>query len=456
MKLAVVGGCGYVGLITSVGFAQMGHQVHAVDVDETKVKSLAQGINPVHEEGLTEALQETLSKGNLRFTTDIESAAKDADVVFVAVGSPSLFDGGTDMSQVKVAARLLAQVLDQYTVIAIKSTVPAGTIEMVNKIIDEFSSKGSHADIVANPEFLREGQGLWDFRYPNRIVIGTDSDKAREVMRSLYADFISGKPKRKDFPDIAHEVPYIETTIPAAQMIKYASNAFLATRISFINEIAGICEIVGADVKDVVEGLGYDKRIGWDYFQPGIGFGGPCLEKDIRGLIHFSAQRGYQPSFMRAVIDRNDFQVQQMVARAAQSLGGSIAGNSIAIFGLAFKPGTNDVRTSLSIRIIQQLLDLGANISAHDPIAIEDARQIMPHLRYCDNEIEAVSGADLLMILTDWPQYVDLDWSALGNAMRQKCIVDGRNLLDPGLVEHLGFRYSGVGHPVISEDRGSL
>ncbi|MBJ28134.1 MAG: UDP-glucose 6-dehydrogenase [Chloroflexi bacterium] len=456
MKLAVVGGCGYVGLITSVGFALMGHQVYAVDIDESKVLSLSKGISPVHEDGLDEALSHSLREGNLTFTTDIESAAKGAEVVFVAVGSPSLFDGGTDMSQVKVAARLLAEALDQYSVIAIKSTVPAGTIEMVNQIIEEHSSQGLHADVVANPEFLREGQGLADFMFPNRIVVGTDSEKAREVMRTLYSDFIDVESKGNNILDIAHEVPYIETSIPAAQMIKYASNAYLATRISFINEIAGICEIVDADVKEVVKGLGYDKRIGWDYFQPGIGFGGPCLEKDIRGLIHFSAQRGYQPSFMRAVIDRNDFQIQQMVARVAQSLDGSIAGKSIAILGLAFKPGTNDVRTSLSIRIIQQLLDLGADLSAHDPIAIENARQIIPHLRYYENESDAASGADLVMVLTDWPQYSDLDWEAIGRVMKQKCMVDGRNLLDPRLMNQLGFRYSGVGYPILEKHEGSL
>ena len=447
MKLAVVGGCGYVGLITSVGFAQLGHDVSAVDVDEAKVAELSRGKSPIYEDGLEGALGECLAGGRLRFTTDIESATRGADVVFVAVGSPSLMDGGTDMSQVRAVAHLLAEVLDQYTVIVIKSTVPAGTIEMVQQILSEHGAEGPHADVVANPEFLREGAGLRDFFFPARIVVGTDSEQARVVMRQLYASFIAGTSGAENAVEMAHAVPYLETTAVTAQMIKYASNAFLATRVSFINEVAGICEQVGADIADVVQGLGHDKRIGWDYFQAGIGFGGPCLEKDLRALIHFSGQQGYQPSFMRAVIDRNDFQVQHMVARAAEVLGSQIAGKAITVLGLAFKPGTNDVRTSLSIRIMQQLRDLGADIAAHDPIAIEEARALMPQVRYETDVYDAAEGADLVMVLTDWPEYAGLDFERLGVRMRQRRLLDGRNLLDAGEVAGHGFIYRGVGRP---------
>ena len=447
MKLAVVGGCGYVGLITSVGFARLGHDVSAVDVDEAKVAGLSRGHSPIYEDGLEGALGECLASGRLSFTTDIESAARGADVVFVAVGSPSLMDGGTDMSQVREVAHLLAEVLDQYTVIAIKSTVPAGTIQMVQQILSEHGAEGVHADVVANPEFLREGVGLRDFFFPARIVVGTDSEQARGVMRRLYADFIDDAPLAEAGVEMAHGVPYLETTAVTAQMIKYAANAFLATRVSFINEVAGICEQVGADIADVVQGIGYDKRIGWDYFQAGIGFGGPCLEKDLRALIHFAGQQGYQPSFMRAVIDRNDFQVQHMVARAAEVLGSQIAGKTIAILGLAFKPGTNDVRTSLSLRIVQQLRDLGADIAAHDPIAIEEARALMPQVRYCADVYDAADGADLVMVLTDWPEYAGLDFERLGARMRQRKLLDGRNQLDGAEVAGHGFVYRGVGRP---------
>ncbi len=449
MKLAVVGGCGYVGLITSVGFSQLGHEVAAVDVDASKVAAFQEGHSPIYEEGLEHALNECLATGRLHFSTDLHEAVNGAEVVFVAVGSPSLHDGGTDISQVREVTRLLAEVLDQYTVIAIKSTVPAGTVQMVQQILSQRGAEGLHADVVVNPEFLREGQGLKDFFFPSRIVVGTDSDHARATMRKLYGPFTTADATPAGI-EMAREVPYIETTAVAAQMIKYASNAFLATRLSFINEVAGICEQVGADVGDVIRGLGYDKRIGWDYLQPGIGFGGPCLEKDIRALIHFSGQQGYQPSFMRAVIDRNDFQVQHMVSRAAGLLDSQLAGRKIAVLGLAFKPGTNDVRTSLALRILQQLEDLGAEIAAHDPVAIEEARQLMPHVQYCEDPYEAADGADLLMLLTDWPEYLDLDFDRLGARMRQRKIVDGRNLLDGNDVVAHGFDYRGVGKPTLA------
>jgi UDPglucose 6-dehydrogenase len=447
MKLAVVGGCGYVGLVTSVGFAQLGHEVAAVDIDGAKVAALQSGHSPIYEVGLEPALNECLAAGRLHFSTDIHEAVKGAEVVFVAVGSPSLHDGGTDLSQVQEVARLLAEVLDQYTVIAIKSTVPAGTVQMVQQILSQHGAEGLHADVVVNPEFLREGQGLKDFFFPSRIVIGTDSDHARATMRNLYWPFTAAAPPAGI--EMAQGVPYVETTAVAAQMIKYASNAFLATRLSFINEVAGICEQVGADVADVIQGLGYDKRIGWDYLQPGIGFGGPCLEKDIRALIHFSGQQGYQPSFMRAVIDRNDFQVQHMVARAGGLLDSHLAGRRIAVLGLAFKPGTNDVRTSLALRILQQLADLGVEIVAHDPVAIEEARLLMPHVQYCEDPYDAADGADLLMLLTDWPEYRDLDFDRLGARMRQRKIMDGRNLLDGNDIVAHGFDYRGVGKPTL-------
>ena len=443
MKIAVVGGCGYVGLITAVGFARLGHEVVGVDVDDRKVALLSQGRSPIYEEGLEEALGECLASGRLAFTTGLEDSVRGAEVAFVAVGSPQLEDGGADMGQVRSVGRLLADVLDQYTVLVIKSTAPPGTVDLVREILHAKGAERVHADIVVNPEFLREGKGLEDFFFPTRIVIGTDSEHARQVMRGLYADFITEAPV--DGVEMARGVPYMETTAVNAQMIKYASNAFLATRISFVNELAGICEQVGADVLDVVHGMGYDSRIGRDYFQPGIGFGGPCLEKDLRALIHFAGQSGYQPSFMQAVMSRNDFQVQQTVARTMDLLEAPAAGRRVAVLGLAFKPGVNDVRTSLSLRIIRQLQELGADVVAHDPLAVEEARELMPHAAYADDVYAAAEGADVVLLLTDWPEYSLIDFERLGALMNSRKIVDGRNLFDTAELAAHGFQWRGVG-----------
>ena len=443
MKIAVIGGCGYVGLVTAVGFARLGHEVVGVDVDARKAALLSQGRSPIYEEGLEEALGACLASGRLAFTTELERSVRGAEVVFIAVGSPQLEDGGADLGQVRTVAHLLADALDRYTVLVIKSTAPPGTVDLMREILHAKGAEEAHADIVVNPEFLRAGQGLRDFFFPARIVIGTDSAHAREVMRALYAEFITDAPI--DGVEMARGVPYIETTAANAQMIKYASNAFLATRISFVNELAGICEQVGADALEVIQGMGYDKRIGWDYFQPGIGFGGPCLEKDLRALIHFAGQRGYQPSFMQAVMARNDFQVQQTVARTMDLLGAPAAGRRVAVLGLAFKPGANDVRTSLSLRIIRQLQDLGAEVVAHDPQAMEEARVSMPQLAYADSPYEAAAGADVALLLTDWPEYRAIDFERLGAAMNSRKMVDGRNLFDTAELEAHGFEWRGVG-----------
>ena len=443
MKIAVIGGCGYVGLITAVGFARLGHDVAAVDVDERKVALLSSGRSLIYEEGLEEALGACLEAGRLAFTTGLEDAVRGAQAVFIAVGSPQLEDGGADLGQVRTVAHLLADALDQYTVLAIKSTAPPGTVDLMREILHAKRAEGVHADIVVNPEFLREGKGLEDFFFPTRIVIGTDSEHAREVMRDLYADFIADAPL--DGVEMARGVPYLETSAVNAQMIKYASNAFLAARVSFVNELAGICEQVGADVLDVVHGMGYDSRIGRDYFQPGIGFGGPCLEKDLRALIHFAGQRGYQPSFMQAVMARNDFQVQQTVARTMDLLGSPAAGRRVAVLGLAFKPGANDVRTSLSLRIIRQLQDLGADVVAHDPLAMEEARELMPLVAYADDPYAAVEGADVALLLTDWPEYRAIDFERFGAAMKSRKMVDGRNLFDTAILTAHGFEWRGVG-----------
>ncbi len=444
MKLCVIGGAGYVGLITGVGFAKLGHTVVNFDVDADKVASLARGTSPIYEVGLQEMLQECLDSERLSFTTDLDAAARDAEAVFVAVGSPAGEDGGTDLSQVKSVVTSLSKVAASQSVVVIKSTVPAGTVDLIR---EEWARRDGRSELhlVVNPEFLREGQGLKDFFYPSRIVVGADSEWARQVMRRLYARFIDGPDDGEPEIPMARGVPLIETTAVNAQIVKYAANAFLATRLSFINEMAGICEQVGADITEVVNGLGYDPRIGWEYLQAGIGFGGPCLEKDLKALIHFSGRHQHDARFMKAVLDRNDRQVQHIVEKIVELLGPELSQKRVAILGLAFKLGTNDVRTSLSLRIMRMLLDRGCVLTAHDPVALSEAQSLLPEAHYSDDLYRALDGADALVLLTDWPEYGALDLERIAGLMRQKNVVDGRNMLERGALERLEFRYRGVG-----------
>ena len=445
MKLTVIGGCGYVGLITGLGFAELGHDVTAVDVDQAKVNECSDGGPLIFEEGMEEALRRSLDSARVRFTTDFASGLRDADVVFVAVGSPARRDGTADLSQIEAVARDLAQARGRGGVIAIKSTVPVGAVDLVRRALREDDCGEEDLDLVVNPEFLREGQGFHDFFHPSRIIIGGGSERARASMRLLYAPFTEPRKTCARVPDMAHGVPLIETTITEAQMIKYAANAFLATRISFINEIATVCEHVGADVARVIEGLGYDPRIGKSYLQPGVGFGGPCLEKDLRALIESSSQHEYEPLFLEAVLDRNEQQLRGMLERTKRLAGSALPGTPIAVFGLAFKSGTNDVRNSVSMRIVRSLMNEGAAVRAHDPVAIPEARELLPEGVVETDPYRAVRDATALLILTGWPQYRDLDYERIGREMQNRNLLDGCNLLEPAEMKRLGFRYEGVG-----------
>ena len=445
MKLTVIGGCGYVGLITGLGFAELGHDVTAVVVDQAKVNEYSNGRPLIFEEGLEVALRRSLDSARIRFTTDLASGLRDADVVFVAVGSPARRDGTADLSQIEAVARDLAQARGRGGVIAIKSTVPVGAVDLVRRALREDDCGEEDLDLVVNPEFLREGQGFHDFFHPSRIIIGGGSERARASMRLLYAPFTGPRKTRASLPDIAHGVPLIETTIAEAQMIKYAANAFLATRISFINEIATVCEHVGADVARVIEGLGHDPRIGKSYLQPGVGFGGPCLEKDLGALVESSRRHEYKPLFLKAVLDRNEQQVRGILEKTKRLAGSALSGTPIAVFGLAFKSGTNDVRNSVSMRIVLSLLDEGAAVRAHDPVAIPEARELLPEGVVETDPYRAVRDAAALLILTGWPQYRDLDYERIGREMQNRNLLDGCNLLEPAEMKRLGFRYEGVG-----------
>jgi len=472
MNVCVIGGSGYVGLITGLSLAELGNKVLNVDIDADKVELLKQGRSPIYEEGidLEKVLKENLEEGRIEFTTDLERGVQRAQAIFIAVGTPEREKNGeADLSQVISVAEDLLKYMDSYKVIVMKSTVPVGTMELVSRILKREKVEGEDFDIVVNPEFLREGKGLYDFFYPTRIVIGTNSERAKEIMRQLYAPFISSEsgdqsPKSTendpgpDTPNLAQDpdsrlltfdlrfsTPIVETDIASAQMIKYASNAFLATRISFINEIASICEQVGADVKEVAKGMGYDPRIGHEYLEAGIGFGGPCLEKDLKALLRIAENNNYEPRFLNAVLEKNEYQVRQVIAKLKELTGYLLHRKIIAIFGLAFKAGTNDVRTSLSLRVIDQLEREGAIIRAHDPIAIPEAKKIKPSVEYYEDPYEAVHHAEALLILTNWPKFQELKWEKIKEQMASLNLVDGKNLLELKRMQELGFAYQGIG-----------
>jgi len=449
MKICVVGGSGYVGFITGLGLAELGNSVINVDIDNDKVAMMNAGTSLIYEEDidLSQVLQKNLDAGRIEFTTDLQRGVNHGEVIFIAVGTPEKENGEADLSQVIGVAEEIVDYIDRYKVLVMKSTVPVGTVELIGSILSRRKQEGQDFDIVANPEFLREGKGLYDFFNPTRIVIGTNSEKARHTMRQLYSPFLSGSSYK--LPTTGYgpraDTPLVQTDLASAQMIKYASNTFLATRISFINEIAGLCERIGADVKEIARGMGYDDRIGHKYLEPGIGFGGPCLEKDLKALIKISENNDYQPNFLRAVLEKNEHQIRQVVNKVKELAGYPMYRKIIAVFGLAFKASTNDVRTSLALRIIDQLQDLGAEIHAHDPQAIPEAKELKPDIEYFEDPYETVRHADALVILTDWPEYRELDYRRVKDLLAYPNVIDGRNLLDAKRMEELGFNYRGMG-----------
>ena len=446
MNIAIIGGCGYVGLITGLGFAELGHRVTAIDADAERVSLHQGGGSHIYEDGLQELQRRLLAEGSISFTTDLATGISDAEIIFVAVGSPAGIDGAADLTQVRAVSAELAEQASPGAVIVIKSTVPIGAIELMAQTVKERNSGSDAPEIVVNPEFLSEGKGLFDFFNPTRIVIGGGSEITRAKMRDLYEPFTRGG-GAGDGPQMLRDVPYLEVPIAEAQMIKYASNAYLASRISFVNEIASICEVVGADVTSVTAAMGLDPRIGPSYLRAGIGFGGPCLEKDLDALVGFARDHDYEPGYLNAVRSRNDQQIESVISRATEMLGGDVSGKRICLLGLAFNPGTNDVRTSLSLRIAKSLIDAGASVAAHDPVAIEEARQLMPEIDYRDDLYDAASGADLLLLLTSWPEYGDLDGGRLRETMRTPQIFDGQNAMNSGDLVASGFGYRSIGKP---------
>jgi UDPglucose 6-dehydrogenase len=422
-------GAGYVGLVTGTCLADLGNRVICLDIDEGRIERLRNGIMPIYEPGLEEMVRRNAASGRLRFSTSYEEGLADAEMVFIAVDTPSGHEGEADLKSVRAAACSIASVMDHPMIIVNKSTVPIGTGDWVAEIINRHSENGGEFWVVSNPEFLREGSAVNDFLNPDRVVLGSLNRDAAERVAQLYLPL---------------RAPIILTDLRTAEMIKYASNAFLASRISFINEIASICERLGADVKEVAAGMGYDKRIGASFLDAGIGFGGSCFPKDVRALAHMAAIHGCHPQLLRAVLEINCDQRRQVVQKLRDLLL-KLDEQTIGVLGLAFKPNTDDMRDAPAVEIIHLLQHEGAQIKAYDPVAMENARRVLPDITYCRDPYEVAQDADALLITTEWNEFKHLDLARIRQAMRRPIVIDGRNIYEPERMAALGFVYRGVG-----------
>ena len=436
MNISVVG-TGYVGLVTAACFAEFGLQVICMDKDEHRIAGLEKGKIPIYEPGLSELVHKGLSEGRLTFTRDLGRAVESALVIFIAVGTPSQHDGSADLSFVEDVGRGIATHLNGYKVIVTKSTVPVGTGERLRELIGSLVGKDAAFDIVSNPEFLREGSAIEDFMRPNRVVIGAQSPHAIAVMRDLYR------------PLYLIETPFVLTDVATAEMIKYASNTFLATKVSFINEVANLCERVGADVQVVAKGMGLDHRIGAKFLHPGPGFGGSCFPKDVAALIQTGQQFDCHVEIAEATVRANAKQRARMVEKIRQAAGGQVRGKRIAVLGLSFKPNTNDLRDAPSLEILARLQQEGAVIQAYDPAALEEGSKLLPGIRICENSYEAAAEADLLVLMTEWNQFRNLDLDRIKAALKSPVFVDLRNVYEPSRMASLGFQYTSVGRPAL-------
>jgi UDPglucose 6-dehydrogenase len=434
MNITIIG-TGYVGLVTGACFAEFGLQVTCMDKDEHRVAALEKGKIPIYEPGLSELVHKGLSEGRLAFTTDLGRAVDSALVIFIAVGTPSQHDGSADLSFVEDVGRGIAANLNGYKVIVTKSTVPVGTGERLRKLIGSLVGKDGAFDIVSNPEFLREGSAIEDFMRPNRVVIGAQSPQAIAVMRDLYR------------PLYLLETPFVLTDIATAEMIKYASNSFLATKVSFINEVATLCERVGADVQVVAKGMGLDHRIGAKFLHPGPGFGGSCFPKDVAALVQTGQRADCPMEIAEATVRANKTQRARMIDKIRHAAGGQVRGKRLGVLGLSFKPNTDDLRDAPSLEILRCLQEEGAVVQAYDPAAMEEASKVLPGIEICENSYEAAAGADMLILMTEWNQFRNLDLDRIKSALKTPVFVDLRNVYEPARMASLGFHYTSVGRP---------
>jgi len=429
MRNITVVGTGYVGLVTGTCFADLGNQVICLDIDETKIETLNSGGLPIYEPGLEEMVRRNVKANRLSFTTSYKEGGKDADFVFIAVGTPEGVDGEADLRYVRMAAQSIAEVMDHPLIIVNKSTVPVGTGDWVADIVNKHKTTDVEFAVVSNPEFLREGAAISDFLNPDRVVLGSLDREAAEKVAQLY---------------LSLRAPIVITDLRTAEMIKYASNAFLANRISFINEIANICEALGADVKEVAVGMGYDKRIGHHFLDAGVGYGGSCFPKDVKALAHMAAIHGRHPQLLRTIMEINRHQ-RRLVIRKLRTLLGSLQDKTIGLLGLSFKPNTDDIRDSPAVEIAHLLMNEGAFVKGYDPVAMSVAARALPDIKLAEDPYDLAEGCDAIVIITDWNEFKHLDMVRLKPLMRQPIVVDGRNIYEPETMKAMGFTYRGMG-----------
>ena len=436
MNIAIVG-TGYVGLVSGTCFAEMGANVTCVDVDARKIRSLQRGDIPIYEPGLDEMVTRNYREGRLRFTTDLSTCLDDVEIVFSAVGTPPDEDGSADLKYVLQVAHTIGANMKKYILVVTKSTVPVGTASKVKAAIqEELSRRGEDIefDVASNPEFLKEGNAIKDFMSPDRVVVGVESEKARDLMSRLYRPFL------------LNNFRVIFTDIPSAEMIKYAANSMLATRISFMNDIANLCELVGADVNMVRKGIGSDTRIGSKFLYPGCGYGGSCFPKDVKALIRTAEQKGYEMKVLKAVESVNEQQKTVLFNKLSRYYKGDLSGKTVALWGLSFKPETDDMREATSLVTIELLLQAGCRVRVYDPVAMDECRRrVGDKVEYSQDMYEAVLDADALLLLTEWKQFRMPSWGVITRAMREKLVIDGRNIYDPAELNDLGITYYCIG-----------
>lgn len=426
-NIAIIG-TGYVGLVTGTCLAELGNKVICVDINRNRIEDLKKGAVPFYEPGLEKLIKKNIKKQRLFFETDLATAIPQSEIIFITVGTPSLENGEANLSYVEKAAEDVGKNLKKYAVVVIKSTVPPKTCRRIREVIKKYSD--APFDLVSNPEFLREGSAVLDFMKPDRIIIGAESEKAKKIIKELYSPLKS---------------PLIYTNFESSEMIKYASNAFLATKISFINEIANVCELIGADVEEIAKGMGLDPRIGSQFLKAGLGYGGSCFPKDVHALHQSAGINGYDFCLLKSVIEVNNNQRKLIVKKMEKMLGG-LKNKTVAVWGLAFKANTDDIRESASVEIIELLLGMGAKVKAYDPIANKNAKKTLSEkIIFCDNSYKAIAGSDVLLIATDWDEFKKADLLKVKKLLKHPNIIDGKNIYNPAKMKKMGFNYISVG-----------
>lgn len=432
-KKVTVMGTGYVGLVLGAGLAQLGHEVICADVIKEKIACLQAGEIPIYEAGLKEVVQKNVSEGRLSFSTNLAESIRISDIIFIAVGTPTREDGGADLSYVESVASEIGKNLNSYKLICLKSTVPIGTTEKVREIIFQESGGNIPFDVAFNPEFLRQGSAVFDFFHPDRIIVGVENQVSQKLMEELYEGLI------------LENAPFLKMNIASAEAVKYAANAFLAVKISFINEFANLCDETGVDVLSVAQGMGLDKRIGFDFLNPGRGYGGSCFPKDTLALLHTAGTVGTELKVIQAAVEANEFQKEKMVQKLCHFLGEDLSGKTIAILGLAFKANTDDVRCSPSIDIIKKIQERGGRVKAYDPIAMNNMQKALPMIKYCTTLYNTVEDTDAVMVLTEWSEFKQMDLDTVFSLMKKPVLIDAQNSLDPNKLRAIGFHYDDVG-----------